>query len=304
MCQVLVNKQNIYGISNEVTNMPEIKKIAIIGAGQMGAGIGLVSAIYGYEVKFYDVEQRFVDGGLSRNKSYLDRQVSKERITQEKADEIYSRFSGSLDLKETVSDVDLVIEAIIENLDIKKKVWAEIGEHAPAHTIFGSNTSALPITELAQASGRPKKFVGTHFFNPPVVLKIIEFIKGYETSEETLKAAVAYGESMEMKTVEANEAPGFIVNRMLLPMLNEAYYTLMEGVATKEDIDNAVKFGLNHPMGPLTLSDFVGLDTILFIGDYMASELGDKYKPCPLLRKMVRAGKLGRKSGEGFYKYN
>jgi len=270
----------------------------------MGAGIGLVSAIYGYTVKFYDIKQEFVDGGLTRNQKYLDRQVSKERMTKDQAEEISSRMSGTLDLQAAVKDADLVIEAIVENLDIKKKVWKEIGEYAPEHTIFGSNTSSLSITEMATASGRPAKFVGTHFFNPPVVLKIIEFIKGYETSEETLKSVVDYGKSMEMKTVEANEAPGFIVNRLMIPQLNEAYIALQEGIASKEDIDTAMKFGLNHPMGPLTLSDFIGLDTILFIAEYLHEELGEKFRPAPLLRKMVRAGKLGRKSGEGFYAYD
>jgi len=284
--------------------MATIDNISIIGAGQMGAGIGLVSAIYGYTVKFYDIKQEFVDGGLTRNQKYLDRQVSKERMTKDQAEEISSRMSGTLDLQAAVKDADLVIEAIVENLDIKKKVWKEIGEYAPEHTIFGSNTSSLSITEMATASGRPAKFVGTHFFNPPVVLKIIEFIKGYETSEETLKSVVDYGKSMEMKTVEANEAPGFIVNRLMIPQLNEAYIALQEGIASKEDIDTAMKFGLNHPMGPLTLSDFIGLDTILFIAEYLHEELGEKFRPAPLLRKMVRAGKLGRKSGEGFYAYD
>ena len=283
--------------------MSEIKKIAIIGAGQMGAGIGLLAAHYGYQIIFNDVEQRFIDSGLQRNQSWLDKQVQKGKLAQDKASSISNLMSGVLSLEEAVKDVDLVIEAIIENLDIKKATWERIGKAAPPHTIFGSNTSSLSITEMAKASGRPQKFVGIHFFNPPIILKIIEYIKGYETSEETLQQARGFGKSMEMNTVTANETPGFIVNRLMIPQLNEAYYALQEGVATKEDIDTAMKFGLNHPMGPLTLSDFIGLDTILFIAEYLHSELGEKFRPCPLLRKMVRAGKLGRKTGEGFYKY-
>lgn len=282
----------------------EIKNITVIGAGQMGAGISLVSAYYGYSVILNDIEQRFIDGGLSRNKKWLDRQVSKGRMEQEMADNIDSRLSGELDLAKAVSNANLVIEAIIENLDIKTKTWQSIGESAPKHCIFGSNTSSLSITEMARASGRPDQFLGIHFFNPPIIMKIIEFIRGYETSDEVLDKMVKYGKSMEMNTVVAKEAPGFIVNRLMIPQLNEAYFALSEGIASKEDIDAAMKFGLNHPMGPLTLSDFIGLDTILFITEYLHSELGEKYRPAPLLRKMVRAGKLGRKTGEGFYKYN
>ncbi len=284
--------------------MSEIKNLTVVGSGQMGAGIALVSAFYGYNVIMNDIKQEFIDGGMAKNIKWIEKQVSKGRLDQGKADEIKSRLSSVLDLEESVKNADLVIEAIIENIDIKKVTWERIGKAAPEHTIFGSNTSSLSITEMARASGRPKQFLGIHFFNPPIILKIIEFIKGYETTEETMEKAMNYGKTMEMKTVRAVESPGFIVNRLLLPQLNEAYNVLSEGIATKEDIDAGMKFGLAHPMGPLTLSDFIGLDTILFISEYMYSELGEKFRPAPLLRKMVRAGKLGRKTGEGFYKYN
>ena len=282
----------------------KIENVTVIGSGQMGAGIALVCATSGYNVKMNDIEQRFIDGGMEKNLHWLDRQVSKNRMTQEEHDASAARLTGVLDLQEAVKDADLVIEAVIENMDVKKSLWSKVGKFAKDSCIFGSNTSSLSITEMATASGRPDKFLGTHFFNPPVILRLIEFIKGYSTSSETMEIATEFGKSMNMNTVMAAEAPGFIVNRVLMPFLNEAYFALQEGVATREDIDKAVKLGLNHPMGPLTLSDFIGLDTVLYISEYLHKELGeDKYRPCPLLRKMVRAGKLGRKSGEGFYKY-
>ncbi|MDH5644888.1 MAG: 3-hydroxyacyl-CoA dehydrogenase NAD-binding domain-containing protein, partial [Candidatus Heimdallarchaeota archaeon] len=249
------------------------------------------------------ISQDFILNGLEKNKQWLNRQVEKNKMTQEEVNDIIARMKGEIDLPTAVQDVDLVIEAIIENMEIKNKTWKIIGSNAPDHAIFGSNTSSLSITEMAKASDRPTEFLGIHFFNPPVIMNIIEFIKGYDTSESTLEKAISFGKSLDMNTVIANESPGFIVNRLLIPQLNEAYYALQEGVATVEDIDIAMKIGLNHPMGPLKLSDFIGLDTILFIAEYLHQELGEKFRPCPLLKKMVKSGKLGVKTGEGFYKY-
>ncbi len=281
-----------------------IKNITVIGSGQMGAGIALVCAQAGYKVVMNDIDMKFIEGGLKRNSAWVSRQVQKNRFPQQEADRILGNLTGELDLEKAVSNADLVLEAIIENIEIKCKTWKRIGEFAPTKAIFGSNTSSLSITEMATASGRPEKFLGTHFFNPPVILRLIEYVMGYSTSQETMEIMRDWGKSLKMEAVVAAEAPGFIVNRILMPMLNEAFFTLQENIASVEDIDKAIKLGLNHPMGPLTLSDFIGLDTILYISEYLHEELGeDKYRPCPLLRKMVRAGKLGRKSGEGFYKY-
>ncbi len=283
----------------------DVKKICVLGAGLMGNGIAQTCAQAGYQVTMRDIEDRFVENGMSSIKKNLSRSVSKGRITQEKMDEIVERINGTIDLKEAVSDADVVIEAIIENKDLKKKVYAELDEICKPECVFASNTSSISITDMASATKRADKFIGMHFFNPVPIMKLVEIIKGYETSDETYEFIDKLSKKLGKETVLVNEAPGFAVNRLLLPFLLEAIFTIQEGVASVEDLDTAIKLGLNHPMGPLTLLDFVGLDTTLHIADYLFSEFQDsKYRTPTLLRKMVRAGHLGRKTGKGFYDYS
>ena len=282
-----------------------IKKVVVVGAGQMGSGIAQVFAQAGYEVILSDITEELAQKGKERISKGLDRIVKKGKITEEQKNEILAKIHPTVDLETHAKDADLLIEAIIEKMEAKKELFKKVDKILPERAILASNTSSLSITEMASVTSRPEKFLGAHFFNPPPVMKLIEFIKGYQTSQETLETMIDLGKKLGKTTVIAVEAPGFIVNRLLMPFLNEAYFALQEGVATVEEIDTAVKLGLNHPMGPFELSDFIGLDTILYIAEYLFNEFGeDKYRPCPLLRKMVRAGKLGRKSGEGFYKYD
>ena len=283
----------------------EIKKIAVLGAGLMGNGIAHVCAQAGYEVKMRDIDQKFVDKGIATIKKNLERGLEKSRITQKEIDEILGRIEGVLDLKEAVKDVDLVIEAVPEIVSLKLDVWKEVDGAAPEHAILASNTSSISITQMAAATKRPGKFIGMHFFNPVPVMNLVEIIKGQATDEETAKIIVDVSKKLGKETVIVNEAPGFAVNRILVPTLLEAVFAIQEGVATVEDMDTAVRLGLNWPMGPLTLLDFVGLDTALHISDYFVDEFKDsKYRAPTLLRKMVRAGWLGRKSGMGFYDYS
>ena len=283
----------------------EIKKIAVLGAGQMGNGIAHVCAQAGYEVKMRDIDQKFVDKGLATIKKNLNRGVKKERMTQEEADTILGRIEGVLDLKEAVKDADLVIEAIPEIVSLKLDTWSEVDGASPEHTILASNTSSISITQMAAVTKRPEKFIGMHFFNPVPVMGLVEIIKGQATNDDTVKMIEEVSHKVGKKTVLVNEAPGFAVNRLLVPAINEAIFAIQEGVATVEDMDLAIKLGLNWPMGPLTLADFVGLDTLLYISDYFVDEFKDgKYRAQALLRKMVRAGWVGRKSGMGFYDYS
>lgn len=283
----------------------EIKKVAVLGAGQMGNGIAQVCAQAGYEVKMRDIDQKFIDNGMATIKKNLERGLKKGKITQEEIDDTLGRIKGVLDLKEAVKDADLVIEAIPEIVKLKLDTWKEVDGNAPKHAILASNTSSISITQMAAVTERPNLFVGMHFFNPVPVMGLVEIIKGQGTDDSTVDVIREVSGKLGKKTVLVNEAPGFAVNRLLVPAINEAIFAIQEGVATVEDMDLAIKLGLNWPMGPLTLADFVGLDTLLYISDYFVDEFKDgKYRAPALLRKMVRAGWVGRKAGMGFYDYS
>jgi 3-hydroxybutyryl-CoA dehydrogenase len=281
----------------------KIEKVMVVGAGQMGSGIAQVCAQGGYQVYFNDLKTEFVERGLGVIQKNLSRQVDKGRMSEEEKQVVLKRITASTDLNDAAG-MDLVIEAATENMEIKAKIFAQLDQIAPPETILASNTSSLPITEIAAVTNRPEKVIGMHFMNPVPVMKLVEIIRGLATADEVYFAIEDMTRTLSKVPVEVNDFPGFVANRILMPMINEAIYTLYEGVASIEDIDKVMKLGMNHPMGPLTLADFIGLDTCLYIMETLHDGFGDdKYRPCPLLRKYVKAGWLGRKSGRGFYQY-
>lgn len=282
----------------------DIKTVMVVGAGQMGSGIAQVCAQSDYQVIVNDIKEEFLDKGFAVIARNLARQAEKGKITNEERDQTLSRLRKSIDIQDA-GDVDLVIEAAVENMEVKKSIFAELDKYAPEHAILASNTSSLPITEIAAATNRPEKVIGMHFMNPVPVMRLVEIIRGLQTSEEVYQSIESMTKSLQKVPIEVNDFPGFISNRVLMPMINEAIYALYEGVATKEAIDEVMKLGMNHPMGPLTLADFIGLDTCLYIMETLHEGFGDdKYRPCPLLRKYVKAGWLGKKTGKGFYEYS
>ncbi len=280
-----------------------VRRVAVIGAGTMGNGIAQVFAQAGNGVYLCDVKSEFVERGLSAIDASLARLVKKEKLREAEARETRARISSGTGL-EGASDVDFVVEAILEDLEAKRSLFRELDSMLRPEAIFASNTSSISITKLAAATKRADRFIGMHFMNPVPVMELVEIIRGLQTSDETTRATEELARKLGKTPVEVNDAPGFISNRVLMPLINEAIYAHMEGVATPEAIDKVMKLGMNHPMGPLTLADFIGLDVCLSILQVLHSGFGDpKYRPCPLLVKMVDAGYLGRKSGKGFYEY-
>ena len=282
----------------------DIKKVTVVGGGTMGNGIAHVFALNNFDVSLVEVSDELYNKAINNITKNLDRQVKKEVIKEEEKQNALSKISKVIGVENTAKDTDLVIEAIYENKEVKLSIFNKLINIVKPDTIFASNTSSISITELSAAT-KPDKFIGMHFMNPVPMMKLVEIIRGYSTSDETFLTIKSLAEKLGKVPVEVFDYPGFISNRVLMPMINEAIFALMEGVASAEDIDTVMKLGMNHPMGPLTLADFIGLDVCLAIMEVLYNGFNDtKYRPCPLLKKMVAAKKFGRKTGEGFFKYD
>jgi 3-hydroxybutyryl-CoA dehydrogenase len=284
--------------------MADIRSILVVGAGTMGNGIAHVAAQYGYAVTLADVSSEQLDRALATIRTNLERQAKKGAIAENDIPDILGRIATTTDAASAAAKADFAIEAASENFDVKRSVFRTLDEHAPSHCILATNTSSISITTIAATTSRADRVIGMHFFNPVPVMKLCEIVRGQATSDETFAATFALAQALGKTPVTVQDYPGFVSNRILMPMINEAVYCLMEGVASAEDIDTVMKLGMNHPMGPLQLADFIGLDVCLAIMEVLHEGLGDdKYRPCPLLRRMVAAGYLGRKTGRGFYTY-
>ena len=283
--------------------MENLKNVMVVGAGQMGSGIAQVCAQAGFQVYLFDANKEALNNGIERIEKLLSRSVEKQRLTNKDKEDTLNRLIRATSIKDAAS-CDVVIEAVVENIEVKTKIFSELATLTPNDTILATNTSSLSITEIAATTNRPERVIGMHFMNPVPVMKLVEVIRGLQTSEETFNTIQTMAKKLNKTSVEVNDFPGFVANRILMPMINEAIYTVYEGVSSIEDVDTVMKLGANHPMGPLTLADFIGLDTCLYIMEVLYDGFGDsKYRPCPLLRQYVQAGWLGKKTGRGFYTY-